>query len=409
MVKEDSLDPKSVQGVKYLKSAFRLLERLAPAGTERDSAGNRKLLFSHYTGLILLGLFNPTLQSLRGLQQLSGLRPQLSGLRKVQKLLGSRSASLGSLSETVRVFDPALMEPILQELIAKLPKNLRHQPPANLPEELVRRLVAVDGSVLKTLPQIVAAAGSQNVDWRLHLQFEVFRGVPGTAVITENNVGGEADERSVLARTLESGKTYLIDAGYERYELFEQIVQGQSDYICRVQRRKLKLLQQRTLSDAARAAGILSDDIVLPGRSRAGIGLITHTVRRIVIKAESSPGRRRSDRKRSDEIILLTSLLDVPAEVIAAMYRLRWLIELFFRFFKHVLGCRELISLKTEGVAIQVYCALIAALLLSLAAGASVGRRGFELVCLFFQGWADEDEVIAGLEKLARAKNRSSR
>ena len=74
MVKEDSLDPQSVQGVKYLKRAFRLLERLAPAGTERDSAGNRKLLFSHYTGLILLGLFNPTLQSLRGLQQLSGLR-----------------------------------------------------------------------------------------------------------------------------------------------------------------------------------------------------------------------------------------------------------------------------------------------------------------------------------------------
>ncbi len=402
MAKENPLDPQSVQGVKYLKSAFRLLERLAPAGTERDTAGNRTLLFSHYTGLILLGLFNPTLQSLRGLQQ-------LSGLRKVQKLLGSRSASLGSLSESVRVFDPALMEPIVRELIAKLPKNLHHKPPAGLPEELVRRLVAVDGSVLKTLPQIVAAAGSKNVDWRLHLHFEVFRGVPGTAVITENNVGGAADERSVLARTLASGMTYLIDAGYERYGLFEDIVQGQSDYICRVQRRKLKVLQERVLSDEARAAGILSDDIVLPGRSRADVGPITHTVRRIIIQAKSSPGRRRTDRKRSDEIILLTSLLDVPAEVIAAMYRLRWLIELFFRFFKHVLGCRELISLKTEGVAIQVYCALIAALLLSLAAGASVGRRGFELVCLYFQGWAEEDEVIAGLEKLARAKNRSSR
>ncbi|MCH7686141.1 MAG: IS4 family transposase [Planctomycetes bacterium] len=400
MEKENPLDPKSVQGVKYLKRVFGLLERLAPAGTERDSAGNRTLLFSHYTGLILLGLFNPTLQSLRGLQQ-------LSGLRKVQKLLGSRSASLGS--ESVRVFDPALMEPILQELIAELPKNLRHKPPADLPEELVRRLVAVDGSVLKTLPQIVAASGGKSTDWRLHLQFEVFRGVPGTAVITENNVGGEADERRVLARTLASGKTYLIDAGYERYGLFEQIVQEQSDYVCRVQRRKLEVLQERALSDEARAAGILSDEVVLPGRSRTNVGPITHSVRRIVIQAKSAPGRRRTDRKRSDEIILLTSLLGVPAEVIAAVYRLRWLIELFFRFFKHVLGCRELISLKTEGVAIGVYCALIAALLLSLAAGASVGRRGFELVCLFLQGWAEEDEVIAGLEKLARAKNRSSR
>ena len=99
------LDPKSVQGVKYLKRVFRLFDRLALTGTERDSAGNRRLLFSHYTGLILLGLFNPTLQSLRGLQQ-------ASGLKKVQKLLGNRSTSLGSLSESVRVFDPALMEPM---------------------------------------------------------------------------------------------------------------------------------------------------------------------------------------------------------------------------------------------------------------------------------------------------------
>ena len=400
MVENIPLDPKSVQGVKHLKKVFRLLERLAPAGTQRDSAGNRRLLFSHYTGLLLLGLFNPTLQSLRGLEQ-------LSGLRKVQKILGSKAASLGSLSESVRVFDPALMEPILQELIEELPQNLRHKPPADVPEQLVRRLVAVDGSVLKTLPQIVAAAGAKQTDWRLHLHFEVLRGIPTRAVITENAVGGQADERSVLADTLKAGVVYVIDGGYERYGLFEKIVQAKSDYVCRVQRRKVEVLEERPVSDKAREAGVLSDDVVRLGRSRAEVGAVTHPVRRIVIKKDSSPHRPRTDQGKSPEIVLLTSLIDVPAEVIAAIYRLRWLIELFFRFFKHVLGCRELISLKAEGVAIQVYCALIAALLLSLTAGQGVGRRGFELVCLYIQGWADEDEVVAGLEKLTRAKNRS--
>jgi len=32
----------------------------------------------------------------------------------------------------------------------------------------------------------------------------------------------------------------------------------------------------------------------------------------------------------------------VPAEIIAEIYRHRWTIEIFFRFFKHVLGCRQL-------------------------------------------------------------------
>jgi len=397
---EEHLNPVSVQGVKYLKQAFRLFDRLAPAGTERDTSGNRKLLFSHYCGLILVGLFNPTLQSLRGLSQ-------LSGVRKVQKLIGGKRASVGSLSESVRVFDPALMEPIVAELLQRLPSKARGIRAAGLPEKLVRQLVAVDGSVLKTLPQIVAAAGLKDTSWRLHLQFEVFGQVPRKAVVTKNGVGGDADERSVLARTLEAGKTYLIDAGYERYSLLQEIAQAKSHYVSRVQRRQVKVLKQRTLSEAAIAANVISDDEVRLGRSSSNVGEVTHTVRRIVIAADSLPGRRRSDRKQSREIILLTNLLDIAAEVIAAIYRMRWFIELFFRFFKHILGCRKLISLKDEGVAIQVYCALIAALLMSLAAGQSVGRRGYELICLYYQGWAEEDEVIAGLEKLARKKQKA--
>lgn len=392
---EKDLDAASVEGVKYLKRAFRLFDRLAEVGTERDVSGNRTLLFSHYAGLVLVGLFNPTLQSLRGLSQ-------ISGLRKVQKVTSGKRASLGSLSESVRIFDPALMEPIIQELVSRLPSKMRGTPAADLPEELARRLVAVDGSVLKALPQIAAAVGQADTNWRLHLQFEVLRQVPGKAVLTEDGVGGASDERSVLARTLEPGKTYIMDAGYERYSLLEQIVQADSGYVCRVQRRQVEVLEQRALSDEAKAANVLSDEVVRLGRSRSDVGEVTHKVRRIVIKADSSPGRQRTDRKPSREIVLLTNLLDVPAEVIAAIYRTRWLIELFFRFFKHVLGCRELISLKEEGIAIQIYCALIAALLMTLAAGRSVGRRGFELICLFYQGWAEEDEVIAGLEKLAR-------
>lgn len=394
MVKSRKIEPASLQGWKYVRRVFELFDRLAESGCERDRSGNRQLLFSQYASLVLFSLFNPTLQSLHALSE-------ASGLRKVQKLLRGPRVSVGSLSESVRVFDPKGLEEIFFEMLQSLPP-LPARSRGELPEELVRRLTAVDGSALQALPQIVAAAGGSHGKWRMHLQFEVWRELPQRVVVTPDEAGGEADERSVLSRTLQAGRIYIIDRGYERYRLFEEIVQYGSDYVCRVQDRPVDAVEPRSLSPEAQRAGLLRDEIVVLGRTRHNIK-ITHTVRRLVI-AGGGPGRQRADRKPSDSITLLTNLVDVPAEQVAAIYHLRWSIELFFRFFKHVLGCRHLFSHKAEGIAIQVYCALIAALLLSQLLGRSIGRRGFVLVSLYLQGWAEPDEVLQGLARLQAAK-----
>ena len=63
---------------------------------------------------------------------------------------------------------------------------------------------------------------------------------------------------------------------------------------------------------------------------------------------------------------IVTNRLDVPAEVIAFLYQRRRTIEIFFRFLKHILGCRHLLSTRPAGVAIQAYCAIIACLLIAL-------------------------------------------
>jgi IS4 transposase len=103
----------------------------------------------------------------------------------------------------------------------------------------------------------------------------------------------------------------------------------------------------------------------------------------------------------SDGVLrIATNLLDVPAVIIAEIYRQRWTIELFFRFFKHVLGCRHLLSTDRAGIEIQTYCAIIACLLLALWTGGKPTLRTFEMVVLYLQGWADEEELLAHFEKL---------
>src|SRR5258708_20608372 len=104
---------KTLQGWKYLRRLTPLLARLHPAGCARDKAGNRTLHFDQYCSLILLGLFNPLARSLRGLSQ-------ASQLKKTQEQLEMKRASLGSLSEAARVFDPDQLLPLMPELAATL-------------------------------------------------------------------------------------------------------------------------------------------------------------------------------------------------------------------------------------------------------------------------------------------------
>ena len=261
------------------------------------------------------------------------------------------------------------------------------------------------------LPRIVAAAGAaQNSGkWRLHLQFEVFRGTPAGVAFTPDEVKGDG-EREVLERSLRAGRVYVGDRGYERYQLYEAIVQAGSDYVIRGQSRPVEILEERPLSAEARQARVISDETVRLGQSR-GVGAVTHPVRRIVLEGRGA-GRVRTDRSNADHIILMTSLTDVPAEVVAAIYELRWSIELFFRFLKHLLGCGHLLSHKDEGVAIQVYCALIACLLLAQVTGGNVGTRALNMIQLYLSGWADEEEVLEALSRIhaseeARRRNRS--
>ncbi|MHB8866736.1 MAG: transposase, partial [Pirellulaceae bacterium] len=99
---------------------------------------------------------------------------------------------------------------------------------------------------------------------------------------------------------------------------------------------------------------------------------------------------------------LTTDMLDVPADVIALIYKYRWTIEIFFRFLKHILGCRNLLSTDPVGIEIQTYCAIIACLLIALYTGRQPTKRTYEMICFYFIGWATEDELFTHLEKLKR-------
>ena len=97
-------------------------------------------------------------------------------------------------------------------------------------------------------------------------------------------------------------------------------------------------------------------------------------------------------------------MMETPAEVVGLIFRKRWTVELFFRFFKHLLGCRHLLSHRTNGIEIQVYMAIIVCMLIALWTGGKPTRRTLEMIRFYFTGWASLEELeahIASLKKQA--------
>jgi hypothetical protein len=400
--KKSKLRERDIAGLKFFSRLMPLLERLHEVGAQRDRAGNRELFYDQYCAYILLFLFNPIVTSLRGIQQ-------ASELKKVQKKLGCPRASLGSLSEATQVFDPEPLKQIASELAGQLePLNKDRQFP-----EVKHLVTAVDGTVVKTLSRIVQAAytkssgdGRSLSAWRLHTQFEVERGLPSRIDVTGAGNHGQSDERQVLRKTLEADRCYVMDRGYAQFSLFNAIADTGSSYVCRVRDNSVyEVEEERELTEAAKQANITFDAVVRMGVDRKGEDRPGHKMRLVFIK--TTPHEKRGKQgggtsgPQSDGVLrIATNLLDVPADVIGFIFRNRWMIEIFFRFLKHILGCRHLLSTDPVGIEIQAYCAIIACLLIALWTGKKPTKRTYEMLCFYFIGWADEEELLAHIEKL---------
>lgn len=374
--KEPLTEPALRQGQKYLRQFEQILKPLA----KLPAHGNRTFHYDQWVCLLLLHFYNPVLNSLRSLAE-------ATDFEGIQQLAGVKHTSLGSMSESAaKAFDPAYLEPIIQELGRQAQRVCQDKRLDNLPGVPT----AVDGSFLRCLPKMVWAVFRQKSDKRgvrLHLHYDILRGIPSAAEITK----ALASEKKSLRKLLKEGMLYLTDRGYIDYGMYQAIHDADSFFVSRIKDNSTyEVVEERPLSQADRAAGVLSDAWVRMG-SAFTEGKLTAPVRRVVIAG----GQGRKD------VVLLTNT-DLSAELVGQLYRYRWQVELFFRWFKCILGCRNWLSLSPQGLTIQVYTALLASILVALWTGLKPTRSAFRVICLYFQGWVRDEELIKHLEQLKK-------
>jgi hypothetical protein len=374
-----------LHGFRYLDRFGHLFDALR--GCAVDPSGNRHLFYDQYAALLLLYFFSPTITSLRGLQQ-------ATTLRKVQDRLGVPRTSLGSLGAAATVFDPDRLRPILAELAGRAVPVVRGSE-----AEALRGLTAVDGTLLPALPRMAWALWQGEGGARAakaHVHFDVLKAVPVDATVTP----GACSELEQLRATLQPGRLYVLDRGYAGYGLLRAILDAGSSFVVRVQANAAyAVAEERPLTDAARAAGVVRDVVARRLGTDRHADEVGQPVRLIWTRRESGPG---------DDWVLCTDRLTLEADLVVLAYRYRWWVELFFRWLKCVLGCRHLISEAANGVAIQVYVALIASLMISLWTGHKPTKRTFEMCCFYFSGWATAEDLQVHIDTLRSKKPDSS-
>jgi DDE family transposase len=379
--------PEPIVGGKYLK----MLDEQVQALRQRETHGNRQLFLDDVVIAHLLAFFNPTLRSLRIIED-------FSQTRQAQRHLSVRRLCKSTLSDFHRLNDAALLEPI----IARLQQAAHAQGSIGLPTDLPRTLgkvLAVDGSFFAVAADVAWAIrratsqGQPRASVRLDLHLNIANWLPEVVIVC----GQGTSEAASAARSVQPGAVHLYDRGIFSFELLEAQLAAGAFFVHRLREpgeRTPKFLAEtiRPLSAEAQAAGVLSDSL---GRMTGS----THRhapdcpLREVVIRSPDEP---------EGTIRLLTNLCDVDAQVIGLLYRYRWQVELFFRWLKCFANFTHLISESRQGVLLNFYVAVIGVLLMYLHSGARPSKYAFSLLGMVAGGGASLEEIMPILAERER-------
>lgn len=357
----------------FQKRLARVQKGQEPSKRELDP--RRTLQAQDYFSLILFGLFNPVVESMR-------ILCAISDLERVKDEICNHPISLGSFSEAQSVFKVDLLEKVFAELVRESGETLNDKRlnPVN------KKISLIDGTLLRALPRMSWAlwVDEEHRSGKLHLKYSLVNGVPSGAVITTGQYG----ERKALKQMLQEGEIYVGDRGYGLdYAYLNEFIENKCGFVFRIRNNpQYTIIEESPLRDEDRKVAVAWDRRVTLGTEDK-----YQAIRLVKIQVEDK------------EFIIATDPFQLDADLIALIYRYRWQIELFFKWFKCIFACRHWFAESFEGVAIQLYLTLIASILLTRLLGKRPNKRQMEMIRLYMVGFASLDELMRklNLEKKA--------
>jgi len=296
-----------------------------------------------------------------------GLRELTSGLAGFSE--GLKHLGLSHLPAKSTVSDANMVRP--PELFARVFADLHRRykgilSDSSLPknERWLAKLFLVDSTTITLFKEIMKACGRTPANGKrkggvkVHMGMWLQEELPSLVRITK----AATNDRKFMPyfRNMAKGSILVFDKAYLNYELYHHWISSGVGFITRLHRQcVVTILEDRTVSEAQKALGVLLDQWVLLGPTDGSnplrVRLVTYY-----------------DEVNNREFQFITNVTKLGAFNIAQAYKQRWQIELLFKRLKQNLKFTDFLGDNENAIRIQIWCALIADLLIT------IKRKGFK-------------------------------
>lgn len=208
-------------------------------------------------------------------------------------------------------------------------------------------LIAIDGTLIDAvLSMYWADYRKEAKKAKAHVGFDLNQMIPAKVHLTR----GKEGERPFVEQILVPGQTGVMDRGYQSHSHFDQWQQDGIHFVCRILSKTNKtVIQQYEVPEGSNA---FYDALVLLGTPG-----VNQTKKPLRVVGYTALGK---------VYYVATDRLDLKPEEIAFIYKLRWDIEKFFKWWKKHLKVYHILIRSKYGLFIQLLAGLITYLLLAI-------------------------------------------
>ena len=289
---------------------------------------------------------------------------QLGHAKSLREICGGLAASEGKLRHLGVPTAPArstlayanehrpwqLQRTVFEQLLAKCQTLAANQPGTRKKRKFLFKnpLMSLDATVIDLCAKMFDWAKFRRTKGavKLHLLLDHDGYLPSCAVITE---GKKHEVRVARQIRLAPGTILIFDRGYTDYQWFTSLTQQGVYFVTRLkQNADFGVVEKR---EVPQGSGVLRDEVVFFYKLEQESKEVFY--RRIEFY----------DEERDRVLIFLTNHLELSAATVAAIYKERWQIELFFRALKQSLRVKTFVGTSPNALKTQLWTALIAMLL----------------------------------------------
>ena len=285
---------------------------------------------------------------------ITGMQASASRLRHLGILSTPRRSTLSDANERR---SSVLFEQLYHRVYNHYYSSLPDSP---LSKKVFNRLFIIDSTVVTLFSNVMRGTGCEKGNGRrkggikAHVMMQASEDIPCFVRLTEAKVSDATFLRQIK---LPKGSIIVMDKGYRNFRQFLSWSKNQVTWVTRLHgRTAYKIIEERPLESEQTLYGIQQDFIIDMGSKQLNYINPVQKARLVVFY----------DKDKQRHIHFITNNFTLSASTIAEIYKKRWQIELLFKRMKQNFQLHYFLGDNENAIRIQLWCTLIADLLLKI-------------------------------------------